>query len=106
MAFSAGILSLVVALILSLWVSRQKVENRTMEDIAKAIRVGSTAYLKRQYKTISIISVILAILLYLVFGLKTSLAFLIGAVFSLLAGYVGMDVATKANAKGIATIVT
>jgi K(+)-stimulated pyrophosphate-energized sodium pump len=98
-AFSAGILSLVVALILSLWVSRQKVENRTMEDIAKAIRVGSTAYLKRQYKTISIISVILAILLYLVFGLKTSLAFLIGAVFSLLAGYVGMDVATKANAR-------
>jgi K(+)-stimulated pyrophosphate-energized sodium pump len=92
-------LSLAVALLLSLWISKQTVDNKKMADIAKAIRIGSTAYLKRQYKTISIISLILAILLYMVFGLKTSLAFLIGAIFSLLAGYVGMDVATKANAK-------
>ena len=98
-AFFAGTVSLAVALLLSLWISKQKVENKTMEDIAKAIRIGSTAYLKRQYKTISVISLILTIMLYLVFGLKTSLAFLVGAIFSLLAGYVGMDVATKANVK-------
>ena len=98
-AYFAGILSLAVAVILSLWISKQTVENKKMAEIAKAIRVGSTAYLKRQYKTISIISIILTILLYLVFDLKTAFAFLLGAIFSLLAGYVGMDVATKANAR-------
>ena len=92
-------MSLAVAVILSLWISKQVVENKKMAEIAKAIRVGSTAYLKRQYKTISVISIILTILLYLVFDLKTAFAFLVGAIFSLLAGYVGMDVATKANAK-------
>jgi len=98
-AFLAGIVALVSAIVLALWVSRQEVKDKRMEEISKAIRIGSKAYLKRQYKTISVISIILTVLFYFVFDLRTSMAFLLGAIFSLLAGYVSMDVATRSNAK-------
>ena len=77
-----------------------------MKAIYTAIRVGSKAYLIRQYKLISIISLILAVVLYFAFDFQAhdgrplvALSFIIGAAFSLVAGYVGMDVATRANAR-------
>ena len=79
-----------------------------MLEIYEAIREGSKAYLSRQTKTIALISIVLTVILYFVFDYNnssynslplTSSAFLIGAVCSLLAGYLGMDVATKANAR-------
>ena len=90
-AFFAGFVSLATALVLVFWISKQKVKDKKMQDISDAIRIGSNAYLKRQYKTISVISLILAVILYFAFGLKTSLAFVVGAIMSLLAGYVSMD---------------
>ena len=102
----AGIVALLFAIYLAWYVNRFKVENPKMEELQKAIRDGSKAYLKRQYKTISVISIIITILLFFAFDFPNhqgipfiSFAFLIGAGFSLLAGYVGMDVATRANAK-------
>ena len=98
-AFFAGIVSLVSAVYLVWWISKQKVGDKSMEEISNAIREGSKAYLMRQYKTISVITVILAALLYVVFGAKTAIAFVIGAILSLAAGYVGMAIATRSNAK-------
>ncbi len=98
-AFFAGFVSLATALVLVFWISKQKVKDKKMEEISDAIRIGSNAYLKRQYKTISVISLILAVVLYFAFGLKTSLAFVAGAIMSLLAGYVSMAVATRSNAR-------
>ncbi|MCP8306683.1 MAG: sodium-translocating pyrophosphatase [archaeon] len=102
----AGIVALLFAIYLAWYVNRFEVGNPKMGEIQKAIREGSKAYLKRQYKTISVISMILTVILYVAFDLQSyqgipfiSFAFLIGAGFSLLAGYVGMDVATRANAK-------
>jgi K(+)-stimulated pyrophosphate-energized sodium pump len=102
----AGITALILALYLAWYINRFEVGDIKMKEIYDAIREGSKAYLKRQYKTISIISIILMLLLYIAFDLFghkgipfISFAFIIGAAFSLLAGYVGMDVATRANAR-------
>jgi K(+)-stimulated pyrophosphate-energized sodium pump len=77
-----------------------------MIEIYSAIREGAKAYLIRQYKTIGIISIILAVLLYFGFDFQghdgqplVAFSFIVGAFFSLAAGYVGMDVATRANAR-------
>ncbi len=99
-----GILALAFAGYLTWYVVRQPIGTPAMVKIYQAIRTGSKAYLRRQYKTISIISVILAVILYFAFDISrglplTSFAFLIGAAFSLIAGYVGMEVATRANAR-------
>jgi K(+)-stimulated pyrophosphate-energized sodium pump len=95
----AGIAALIFAGYLTLNIVREPIGTPKMKEIYEAIREGSKAYLKRQYKTISIISIILTVVLYFILGYKTAIAFIIGALFSLLAGYVGMDVATRSNAR-------
>src|SRR3989337_242505 len=99
LAILAGIISLLTAGVLTFYILRQPLGTPRMIEIYKAIREGSKAYLMRQYKTISIISLILTAVLYFTFGWQTSLAFIIGAFFSLLAGYIGMEVATRSNSR-------
>ena len=70
-----------------------------MIAVSKYIREGAMAYLKRQYKTISIVAVILFFLLWLLLGFKSGLGFLLGAIFSALAGFVGMLISTQTNVK-------
>ena len=70
-----------------------------MREISKAIQEGSAAYLNRQYKAVGLVAIVLAIVIYLTLGLLTSLGFLVGAVASALAGYIGMNVAVRSNAK-------
>ena len=102
----SGVIALIVALYLAVWINRFEPGTEKMKEIYDAIRIGSKAYLRRQYKTISIIAVIVTLLLYAGFDFGphggvpyVSLAFLVGAAFSLAAGYVGMDVSTRANAR-------
>jgi len=70
-----------------------------MIGISKAIQQGAVSYLKRQYKTVALVSVVLFLILLFVFDFKTSLAFLIGAILSALSGFIGMMVSTRANLK-------
>lgn len=70
-----------------------------MVAIADAIAEGAQAYLKRQYIVVGIIAVIMTALLYFTLGLTSSIAFVIGAVFSALAGFIGMNVAVRANVR-------
>jgi K(+)-stimulated pyrophosphate-energized sodium pump len=70
-----------------------------MIEISKAVQEGAISYLKRQYKTIAVVSVILFVILWLAFGFKTGLGFLIGALLSALSGFIGMMVSTRANVK-------
>ncbi|MDO4750139.1 MAG: sodium/proton-translocating pyrophosphatase [Eubacteriales bacterium] len=79
--------------------------NETMQKIASAIRQGANAYLKRQYKTVglifAIIAVILAVLAY-GFGMLSPFvpfAFITGGIYSCLAGFIGMKIATSSNAR-------
>ena len=101
-----GIIALVFAVYLALQVNKYDIGPEKMRDIYMAIRESSKAYLIQQYKTIGIVSAILAVVLYVAFDLQghngtplVSFSFLVGALFSLAAGYVGMDVATRANAR-------
>jgi len=70
-----------------------------MIEISKAVQEGAVSYLKRQYRTIALVSVILFIILWSTLGLKTGLGFLIGALLSALSGFIGMLVSTRANLK-------
>jgi K(+)-stimulated pyrophosphate-energized sodium pump len=70
-----------------------------MIEISKAIQEGSMAYLNRQYKTVAIVAAILAVIIWLALGWVTAIAFLVGGIASALTGYIGMNVAVRANSR-------
>lgn len=93
----SSVLSIIAGLVIGNWVLSLETGNEKMQKIAKAIQEGASAYLNRQYKTISVVGVVLALILYFTLGLYTSIGFIIGAIFSALAGYIGMNISVRAN---------
>ncbi|MDH7508676.1 MAG: sodium-translocating pyrophosphatase [Methanomassiliicoccales archaeon] len=93
----AGIIGLLFAGYLTWGIFRKDKGTPEMQEIGEAIRVGAMAYLARQYKTIAIISVILSIIISLGIRLEVGMAFLLGAFFSALSGYIGMYVSVNSN---------
>ncbi len=98
-ALLAAVAALVYGGILIVMVNKKPAGNETMQKIAKAIQEGASAYLNRQYRTIAIIAVILFVALWLAISLSMALGFLVGAVLSAVAGYIGMNVAVRANVR-------
>ncbi len=93
----SSFLALAFGGVLAYWVQKQPQGGGKQVEIAKAIQEGASAFLSRQYWTIFYIAVLLAVLLYWFLGVNYALGFLIGAFFSSLAGYVGMNVSVRAN---------
>ncbi len=94
----AAVLSLVYGIALIFNVLKKEQGNEKMREIAHAIQQGASAYLNRQYKTVSVVAVVLAILMWVFrFDTGTIIGFLIGAIASAIAGYIGMNVAVRAN---------
>ncbi len=98
-AIASSIAAIIVALVLIAKVMREPSGDKKMQDIAHAIQVGARAYLNRQYKTVAIVAVAAAALIWWGLGLTTMIAFLVGAIASALAGYIGMNVSVRANVR-------
>ena len=100
-AIVSSIVAIVYGLFLARLILKKSAGNERMQEIAKAIQEGASAYLNKQYKTISVIAVILFFVIGFVpkLGWTMAFGFLVGAVFSALAGYIGMNVSVRANVR-------
>ena len=94
-----GVIALIFALFLSKKVSREDEGTDRMKEIAAAISDGAHAFLTAEYKILVIFIIVLFVLIALGIGVKSGIAFVLGTLCSILAGYFGMSVATKANVR-------
>ena len=92
-----------LAVIYGLWTSKTILSlnagNSKMQEIALAIQEGAKAYLNRQYKTIAVVGLIIFLIVWFFLGILSGIGFLIGAFFSGLTGYVGMNISVRANVR-------
>ena len=101
-ALICGAITVLYGLILTRWVLSKPQGDDKMREIAATIQEGASAYLSRQYRTVAIVAVILAIVLLLVpdlGGWRVAVGFLLGAILSAAAGFIGMNVAVRANVR-------
>ncbi len=98
-AIAAGALAILYGLFSTRWVLKRDPGNEKMQEIAAAIQVGAKAYLNRQYTAVAVVGLVLLLILGFVLGLAVAGGFLLGAVFSGAAGYIGMNVSVRANSR-------
>jgi K(+)-stimulated pyrophosphate-energized sodium pump len=100
-AIISAVVAIVYGLFLAKSILKKSAGNERMQEIAKAIQEGAGAYLNKQYKTIGMIAVVLFLVIGLVpeLGWTMAFGFLVGAIFSALAGYIGMNVSVRANVR-------
>ena len=98
-AIVSSLVAIFYGLFLAKSILKKSAGDNKMQAIAGAIAEGAKAYLNRQYKTIGMIAIVLFFILWVGLGLSSALGFLLGAILSALAGYVGMNVSVKANVR-------
>ena len=99
LAMISGILGLIYGFWASQSVLAAPAGSKRMQKIAGAIQEGARAYLNRQYSTITLVGIVVAIILWQTLGVYVAVGFIIGAVLSGVAGYVGMNVSVRANVR-------
>jgi K(+)-stimulated pyrophosphate-energized sodium pump len=95
----AGVIGLLFAVYLAFYILKLDAGTDRMKAIASAIQEGAMAYLNRQYKTVAVIAVLLAILIAWAINLPTAIGFILGAIMSATAGYLGMNISVRSNVR-------
>ena len=98
-ALGAGILAVLYGIYLIMWILKKPEGNEKMKEIAKAIQQGASAYLNRQYKTVALVGLVVFLILGMWISWITAWGFLVGAILSAAAGYIGMNVSVRANVR-------
>ncbi len=95
----AGVIGLLFAGYLVLYILKLDAGSDRMKAIASAIQEGAMAYLNRQYKTVAVIAVLLAVLIAIAINKETAIGFVLGALMSAVAGYLGMNISVRSNVR-------
>jgi K(+)-stimulated pyrophosphate-energized sodium pump len=96
---ASGLLGILFAGYLARSVMSADAGNQRMQEIAEAIREGASAYLNRQYQTVAVVGAIIFAIAWALLGIQVGIGFLIGAILSGAAGYIGMNVSVRANVR-------
>jgi K(+)-stimulated pyrophosphate-energized sodium pump len=99
LAIGASLLAVVYGIFMARWIIKQPAGNEKMQEISNAITEGANAYMNRQYSTIGLVGVVLFVVVGFFIGWASAIGFAIGAIFSALAGYIGMYVSVRANVR-------
>jgi len=95
----AAVIGLIVAAYLAFWVLKQDPGNEKMQKLSGLIQKGGRAFLIAEYKSLVIFAIVVAVVLGVFISPLTAAAFLTGGILSVIAGYIGMYVATRANTR-------
>ncbi len=94
-----GVLGLLIVFFIYQWIKKQPGGSGAVQKIGEQIHIGSIVFMKREYKMLSMFALVLLVLLGIFLGPASALCFLVGAVASATAGYIGMNTATIANVR-------